>query len=342
MSMPVITSTSPKGSALGDVPLCQPLSPTSVSDFELQQQTKATANPNLAQDTPVATSDYALALCSVSAVSILAVIYNTPSLNSVLENFHWTPSEARANVWLPIAIVCTWAVSLWSLKAGPLRNWPAMRSKTFELFHNAALTCFSIMTVLGIVIAANQRATEDGGSISGLFCTARNDDTMWDGAIGFWTYLYYLSKFWELADTMVLTFRKKTVIPLQLWHHGVMPFVTLSWFASPWLEGAWWCVMVNSVIHSFMYFYYLQSCRGVKVWWKRHLTTLQIVQFCTGMGCCLWYGMLKSQIVQIGQPVGCGGNVWGALFSIGVNGSFLVMFALFFVKTYLTKKNKKA
>merc|ERR1712070_230946 len=178
-----------------------------------------------------------------------------------------------------------------------------------------------------------------GGSV-GLFCTSRGEDTMWDGPIGAWTYLYYLSKFWELADTLVLSFRKKPVIALQLWHHGVMPFVTLSWFASPWLEGAWWCVLVNSVIHSCMYFYYLQSCRGVRVWWKKHLTSLQIVQFCTGMGCCLFYALLKSQTVNLGQKAGCGGSVLGAGFSIFVNGSFLVMFAAFFVRTYLRKQQK--
>lgn len=259
----------------------------------------------------------------------------------MLEEFHWSPEAARANVWLPITVVSTWAVVLWAIQAGPLRSKVEKRSKTFELVHNAALTCFSISTVIGILFAARTRAAQDGGSVTGLFCTSRNDDTLWDGAMGFWTYLYYLSKFWELADTLVLALRRKPIIPLQLWHHGVMPFVTLSWFASPWLEGAWWCVLVNSIIHSFMYFYYLQSCRGVRVWWKQYLTGLQIVQFCTGMGCCLWYGLLKTQVVKVGQPEGCGSKFSGAIFSVGVNASFLFMFAAFYVKNYLTKKESK-
>ena len=155
--------------------------------------------------------------------------------------------------------------------------------------------------------------------------------------MGFWTYLYYLSKFWELVDTVVLVTRRKPVILLQLWHHGVMPFVTLSWFAAPWLEGAWWCVMVNSIIHAFMYFYYLQSCRGIRVWWKRYLTALQIIQFNSGMVMCILYFCLKYNVINFGQQAECGGGISGAIFSIAVNASFLIMFAAFYKRTYANK-----
>jgi len=285
-------------------------------------------------------------LCILSACIIFFVLRSTPGLVQHIDSFHWTPTQARSFIWFPILMVLLWGLSIYTIRCTAFgKSLPAMRSKTFEIIHNGALTCFSILCIIGILFGARQRAQEDRGAISGLFCSVRvghgKVDSMWDGQLGFWTYLYFLSKSWELADTIILVLRKKKPIVLQLWHHGVMPFITLSWFAAPWIEGGWWCVLVNSVIHSFMYYYYLQSVRGVRVWWKRYLTSLQIVQFCTGMAVCLFWAATKYNLADLGQTKGCGGAAAGALISIGVNGSFLSMFASFYAKTYSLKNRKQ-
>ena len=253
-----------------------------------------------------------------------------------MREFKFTPADAQRCILPSALIVGAWACLL----AVMSRTKFQYRSKLFEVAHNTLLTVFSVVTVIGILFAAGERAKEDGGLINGLFCSKRQDpDNVWDGALGFWTWLYYCSKFWELLDTVVLVGRGKKPIPLQLWHHGSMPFVTLSWFAFPWIEGAWWCVLVNSIIHSCMYYYYLQSTMGNRVWWKRYLTSLQIVQFCSGMATCVLYAALKYEAIDLGQVKNCGGNVLTAIGSVGVNCSFLGMFAMFYVKNYLSKKH---
>ena len=48
--------------------------------------------------------------------------------------------------------------------------------------------------------------------------------------------VFHLSKYYEFLDTVLLVAKRKPVIPLHLWHHASMPFVTWLWFGSPWLE----------------------------------------------------------------------------------------------------------
>ncbi|KAF6198717.1 hypothetical protein GE061_008469 [Apolygus lucorum] len=96
---------------------------------------------------------------------------------------------------------------------------------------------------------------------------------------------YYFSKFIEFLDTIFFVLRKKysQVSTLHVIHHAIMPFST--WPGAKFYPGGHvtFCGTVNSFIHIFMYSYYLLAAFGPEVqkylWWKKYLTTLQIVQF---------------------------------------------------------------
>lgn len=98
-------------------------------------------------------------------------------------------------------------------------------------------------------------------------------------------YWYYISKFIELADTIFFVLRKKQnqVSTLHVVHHGVMPISV--WFGVRFTPGghSTFFGLLNTFVHVFMYAYYTIAALGPQyqkfLWWKRYLTSLQIIQF---------------------------------------------------------------
>ncbi|XP_066500025.1 elongation of very long chain fatty acids protein 7a [Hoplias malabaricus] len=98
-------------------------------------------------------------------------------------------------------------------------------------------------------------------------------------------WLFYFSKFIELLDTVFFVLRKKNnqISFLHVFHHSVMPFTW--WFGvkvSPGGLGTFHAV-VNCFVHVVMYTYYGLSALGPSfekyLWWKKHLTSIQLLQF---------------------------------------------------------------
>ena len=48
----------------------------------------------------------------------------------------------------------------------------------------------------------------------------------------------------------------------------------------------WVPIGLNLAVHVLMYYYYAQATLGQRVWWKRHLTSAQIVQFAVDVPAC--------------------------------------------------------
>ncbi|KAF7413403.1 hypothetical protein HZH68_001892 [Vespula germanica] len=96
---------------------------------------------------------------------------------------------------------------------------------------------------------------------------------------------YYFSKFTEFFDTLFFILRKKNqhVSTLHVIHHGVMPFSV--WMGMKFAPGghSTFFALLNTFVHIIMYFYYMVAAMGPQyqkyIWWKKYLTTLQMVQF---------------------------------------------------------------
>lgn len=98
-------------------------------------------------------------------------------------------------------------------------------------------------------------------------------------------YMYFICKLIELLDTVFFVLRKKNrqISFLHLYHHSMMPIC--GWIGAKFFAGGHPTLLgvINSFIHVFMYTYYMLAASGPNMqkylWWKRHLTTMQIVQF---------------------------------------------------------------
>merc|ERR1711899_233763 len=96
---------------------------------------------------------------------------------------------------------------------------------------------------------------------------------------------YYFSKFIDLFDSVFFVLKKKFahLSPLHVIHHSTLPF--LCWWGPRLVGGgqSGFGPFLNSGVHTLMYLYYLLAACGPALkpylWWKKYLTTIQLVQF---------------------------------------------------------------
>lgn len=93
--------------------------------------------------------------------------------------------------------------------------------------------------------------------------------------------------------------------------------------------------LLNTFVHVVMYFYYMMSAMGPQykkyLWWKQHLTTLQMVQFIGVMA----HGFQLVLYDDCDFP-------WQFSIYIAAHGVlFFILFSQFYVKEYFNKASKK-
>ncbi|KAK1065455.1 hypothetical protein LTR33_011837, partial [Friedmanniomyces endolithicus] len=106
---------------------------------------------------------------------------------------------------------------------------------------------------------------------------------LWNEGLAFWGWVFYVSKFYEVLDTLIILAKGKRSATLQTYHHaGAMlcMWAGIRYMSPP----IWMFVFINSAIHAMMYTYFTFSALGYKVpqGLKRILTSLQIAQFVFG------------------------------------------------------------
>ncbi|XP_057885663.1 elongation of very long chain fatty acids protein 3 [Melospiza georgiana] len=152
-----------------------------------------------------------------------------------------------------------------------------------------------------------------------------------------WIYLFGLSKFVEMGDTLFIVLRKKKLIFLH-WYHHIFTMI-LSWYGyKTMVAGAGWSTALNLSIHVVMYFYYSVAAMGIRVPSSitMLITTSQIVQIIGYVVMNIFIFFWKDdKFCQYTWPL--------LLLSSGFYTSLLVLFSNFFVKTYLsnTQKSKR-
>ncbi|KKA29731.1 hypothetical protein TD95_005345 [Thielaviopsis punctulata] len=130
---------------------------------------------------------------------------------------------------------------------------------------------------------------------------------LWNEGLAFYGWWFYLSKFYEVLDTVIILAKGKPSSTLQTYHHaGAMMcmWAGIRWMAPP----IWLFVVYNSLIHSLMYTYYTVTAFNIRVPMviKRTLTTMQITQFLVGVTCAMSYSFIAYALpvtVQVPQTV---------------------------------------
>lgn len=148
-----------------------------------------------------------------------------------------------------------------------------------------------------------------------------------------WSWLFVLSKVVELFDTMFVLIRKQKLIFLHWYHHATV--LIYAWYSSSqYNSNTKWFILINYVVHTFMYLYYACTTLNIRVNKKIRiaLTSLQILQMMLGLAINIY--VLVKKINNVPCHVNNNNLIWSFIMYF----SYLGLFLYFFYNTYIRKR----
>ena len=163
--------------------------------------------------------------------------------------------------------------------AGPSPEQMAKRDvqlKPLVAVHNLILCLGSLAMFVGCAYEM-QRRTLAESSFDWFFCEAPTTKAI--GPLFFWSYLYYLSKYYELIDTLLQLMRGRAPphFALHVYHHACVMMMSWAWceYVQTLQFGG---LLFNTAVHVVMYLYFFLRVTVGPPWWKKYVTMFQIIQ----------------------------------------------------------------
>lgn len=145
---------------------------------------------------------------------------------------------------------------------------------------------------------------------------------------GLIVFLFSVSKFPEMFDTVFIVLRKKELTFLHVFHHLSVAIYCYSTLIYPTPLGYWYALM-NTFVHGVMYGYFafdkrLKRCTYFN---PMYLTIVQIVQMYWGLAINVLYLLQPTTVYDFV-------TVYNAAYGILMYGSYLALFCRFFATKY--------
>ncbi|PXF45183.1 putative elongation of fatty acids protein [Gracilariopsis chorda] len=246
------------------------------------------------------------------------------------DRFEWK-SAPMSSVIYPVCAIPIYLSLIFSLQFY-MRSRPPLKLRTPTVIHNIFLCVLSFAMALGVLIEVLRTFVSTSTNATREILCDLSAHAM-RGRMAWWMYIFYLSKFYELLDTVVMVLKKRRLNFLHVYHHCiVLPLFYVYMSTNMVLQ--WILVVANSSVHVAMYYYYAMAAVGVKVWWKKYITQAQIIQFIIDLTATWPYPFLYF------SASGCSGSMRGWLFGQAVGLSFFKLFRDFYLQSYTNNKLK--
>ncbi|KAF3986389.1 hypothetical protein FT663_04906 [Candidozyma haemuli var. vulneris] len=242
------------------------------------------------------------------------------------------------------------------LRPAPVKVAETSVFKALVFLHNVFLCVYSVWTFIGMLRCFGRTAASmslkynSQHKLSNFIyavCDVENGVFKQDSLTknltiyGWW---FYMSKFYEVIDTIIILMKGRPSSLLQSYHHAGAMMCMWSGirYRSP---PIWIFVVFNSFIHSLMYFYFSLCCLKVRVPMivKRVLTSLQISQFVVGGSLAVFHAFVWYWDQQSNTFNNCIKSAEQAL-PLMINVAYLtpltMLFAAFYIESYI-KGGKK-
>ncbi|KAK3184768.1 hypothetical protein Dsin_032054 [Dipteronia sinensis] len=241
-------------------------------------------------------------------------------------HFSWTQGQTLGSspLFLTFTVASYLSLTLF-LFHNPIFSVAPSLLRRITAFHNFILIIISLIMAVGGTLSIFTQAP----SLHYIICFPTN--TPPKGPLFFWSYMFYLSKIYEYADTLLIIMSKsiKRLSFLHVYHHATV--VIMCYVGLHTAQSSFPLVLVtNCLVHVFMYWYYLLCSLGLRPKWKRLVTDCQILQFMASFVMMAW--MFYSHFTGSG----CSG-IWGSCFSAAFISTLLVLFVDFHSKSYSAK-----
>ncbi|KAI1808432.1 GNS1/SUR4 family-domain-containing protein [Daldinia bambusicola] len=275
------------------------LSPPEATLFQLPPNSEPHAIPPPSYNTPFRIPDnlYVNALDPKVPITIAAVYAVTAkalnAYNKSTGKKPWAISKTKAfrffvvlhNVFLAVYSAWTWLGMFNTFRnsivspAGP-NGWAGTVDSICKIHGTAGLeNGVSYNQARGVW----ETSLSTGSSATVLSPSPDDRGRIWNEGLAFYGWLFYISKFYEVIDTLIILAKGKFSSTLQTYHHaGAMMamWAGMRYMSTP----IWIFVFFNSAIHAIMYTYFTVTAFNIRVPQvvKRTLTSLQISQFIIG------------------------------------------------------------
>merc|ERR1712137_1305585 len=232
--------------------------------------------------------------------------------------------------WVSVAIYLTLVFLLPKIITRPYRL------TAIVALWNLGLSIFSFLVLIGTAVPLVRTYQEKGFYLA--FCGTEEIYFTGYHSMLFWIYVFTLSKFYELFDTLFLILRKKQPAFLHWYHHATV--LLYCWYASYYHTTLGFnFVVVNAFVHTFMYFYYFLAELNMRPpeFVALFITIIQISQMFIGI---VAVGITAYLWNSTGVPCLSDEPELMLGSAVVMYASYLFLFCQFFVRRYLKSSPK--